>query len=362
MIAGSARVSFRYWMSPCVTVLVGLLVLGTTACSDSGNGPVGQPPAQDNRFQKNALASPTGGYVDSVFINALGDRIYFLHSVYSVNDFMNGTSNDPPVAFLPGHTEFPGLEWNTDLYYVEWNGSSWSAPKNLGSSFNGSAVNSPGNECCVWLNETETEIIFYRDTFDLAALGPRGNFRVSRATRDDLWGTPVLLPGDYGSGNQSASIYRHDIHKTASGDLYLWENDKSLANKGRLLFGKWNGVAWDVPAAIAGSDSQNDESQVWVSRDELTMLFNRRDSTGNTSLMRMTRASMTSAWGALETVSVLNVADSNGQAIWGEPTLATTEDYMLFIRFDTGQSPWKAQIMYSGGNPAQGFGTPIPLN
>lgn len=353
--------SFRYWLPPGVTVLAGLLVLGTTACFDSG-GPVDPPPPQDNRFRKNALASPTGGYVDSVFINALGDRIYFLHSVYSVNDFMNGTSNDPPVAFLPGHTNFPGLEWNTDLYYVEWNGTSWSVPKNLGSSINGSAVNSPGNECCVWLNETETEIIFYRDTFDLAALGPRGNFRASRATRDDPWGTPVLLPGDYGSGNQPASISRHDIHKTASGDLYLWEKNDSQANKGRLLFGNWNGVAWDAPAAIAGSDSQNDESQVWVSRDELTMLFNRRDATGNTSLMRMTRVSMTSAWGALDTVSVLNVADSNGQAIWGEPTLATTEDYMLFIRFDTGQSPWKAQIMYSGGTPAQGFGTPIPLN
>ena len=179
---------------------------------------------------------------------------------------INGTSIYPIVDPLPGQTLGAGLDWNTDLYYIEWNGSSWSAPINLGSAVNGTAVNSLGNECCEWLNETETEIIFYRDNFDLLAdLGPRGNFRATRATRNDPWSTPVLLPGDYGSGNQSSTIYRHDIHKTASGDLYLWEHDNSLLNKGRLLFGKWNGSGWDAQVTIAGSDSSDDETQPWVS-------------------------------------------------------------------------------------------------
>jgi len=275
---------------------------------------------------------------------------------------INGTSIYPTVDPLPGQTLGAGLDWNTDLYYIEWNGSSWSAPINLGSAFDGTAVNSLGNECCEWLNGTETEIIFYRDSFDNAALGPRGNFRSTRATRNDPWSTPILLPGDYGSENQSSTVYRHDIHKTASGDLYLWEHDNSLPNKGRLLFGKWNGSGWDAQVIIAGTDSIDDETQPWVSHDELTLLFNRRGSSGDTALMRMSRASTSDPWGNLVSVSLQNFADSTGNLIWGEPTLPSTENYMLFIRFNTDQLPWKAQMMYSDGNLVQGYKTPIPIN
>ena len=42
--------------------------------------------------------------------------------------------------------------------------------------------------------------------------------------------------------------------------------------------------------------------------------------------------------------------------------MPSTENYMLFIRFNTEQLPWKAQMMYSEGNWVQGYKTPIPLN
>lgn len=313
-------------------------------------------------FARGAITSPNGGYIDSIFINPTGDRIYFLHSIKSVNDFMTGGSAYPTVEPLTGHTSAPGLEWNSDLYFIEWDGASWSAPRNLGGAADGSSINSPGNECCMWLNDSETEIIFYRDTFDLGALGPRGNFRATRASRNEPWSAPVLLPGDYGSGNQSSTVYRHDIHKTASGDLYLWEHDAALANKGRLLYGKWNGAGWDGPVGIAAADSSDDETQPWVSRDERCLLFNRRDSSGNTSLMRMVRASAADDWGPASEVPIHGIADSNGRAVWGEPTLPSAEGSMLFIRFETDQLPWKARMMFSAGQAAQGFGTPIPLN
>lgn len=344
------------------TGVIGFLILAATGCSKSESALPAPQPYQDGRFTGGAITSPAGGYMDSVFINAEGNRIYFLHSIKSVNDFMNGTSIYPPAPFLPGHTVGAGLDWNTDLYAVEWNGASWSTPRNLGSAIDGSSINSLGNECCVWLNDAETEIIFYRDTFNIAALGPRGNYRATRASRNDPWGAPSLLPGDYGSGNQSSAVYRHDIHKTASGDLYLWERDDSLPNKGRLLYGAWNGAGWNAPVSITGSDSPDDESQVWVSRDELTMLFNRRGASGNTSLIRMTRAGFADAWGNAAATPLMNFADGSGMTVWGEPTLPATENHMLFIRFDTSMSPWRAQIMFSEGTPAQGFSTPIPLN
>ena len=181
------------------------MLFSLNQCSNSDN---------NQRFSQNAISSPTGGYIDSIFINSAGDRIYFLHSKYSVNDMMNGTTIYPTVDPLPGQTLGAGLDWNTDLYYIEWTGSSWSTPINLGSALDGTAVNSLGNECCEWLNETETEIIFYRDNFGIPALGTRGNFRATRATRNDPWSTTVLLPGDYGSGNQNPpTLYRHDIQK-----------------------------------------------------------------------------------------------------------------------------------------------------
>jgi hypothetical protein len=53
---------------------------------------------------------------------------------------------------------------------------------------------------------------------------------------------------------------------------------------------------------------------------------------------------------------------ASGVAVWGEPTLSRSESYMLFIRFDTSQIGWPAQIMFSKGAPATGFQLPVKLN
>ena len=100
-----------------------------------------------------------GGYIDSTFINKSGDRFYFIHSVFSPS-VLSGQSSPKhcdhvQAELLPGHITTDGLEWNTDIYYVEWDGESWSEPINLGEP-----INSLGMECCMWLNDDETEIIY----------------------------------------------------------------------------------------------------------------------------------------------------------------------------------------------------------
>ncbi|PJZ70976.1 hypothetical protein CH373_00075 [Leptospira perolatii] len=95
--------------------------------------------AASERFRPSIIEDLKPGYTDSVFINKAGDRIYFLHSHFAPLVLLGGSPNPSACStgrILPGHTSDPGLEWNTDLYYVEWNGFDWSEPINLGSKVN----------------------------------------------------------------------------------------------------------------------------------------------------------------------------------------------------------------------------------
>ncbi len=334
-------------------------------CAGNGQGPVNSAIPTDGRFAAASIAMPVDGYTDSIFINSLGDRIYFTHSYLTATDFVGLTFGMATGTQLSGHTIGAGLDYNSDLYYIQWiaSSSSWSTPINAGSAFDGSQVNSLGNECCMWLDDSETEIIFYRDTFNIPALGPRGNFMAIRVNRDAPWGAPTLLPGDYGSSNQSTSTYRHDIHKTASGDLYLWESN-TTAGTATLLYGKKSGSSWDVPVLLSGMESMGAQhnTQPWVSRDELTLLFNTRGPSGDTSLRKMTRPDICSSWENLTTIPITGFSDPSGLAVWGEPTFNRSENYMLFIRFDTTSSGWPVQMMFSPGTPGTSFATPTLLN
>ncbi len=330
-------------------------------CSDNKNKN-NETSTYDGRFNESVISSPTDGYIDSIFINSSGDRIYFLHSKIQPYDFINGTTDYPESDLLPGHTIGADLDWNTDLYYIEWGGTTWSAPVNLGSSIDGSNINSLANECCIWLNEDETEIIFYRDNLGLPELGETGNYISTRSDISSPWSEPVPLTSVYGIDDQSENRYRHDIQKTESGDLYLWEFDDTFTNKSRLLFGQLEDSSWLAPVIISGTDSTDDETQPWVSFDELVLIFNRRGPDGNTTLMKMTRPDINSSWGNMIEVPITGFTDSSGLAVWGEPTLPNSENHLLFIRFDTSYPSWKADMMYAPGTLEKGFGPAIKMN
>ena len=316
------------------------------------------------KFDASVLSAHlTGGYIDSIFMTKDASRVYFIHSIYPPK-VLNGAT--PPASCgsasqLPGHITATGLEWNTDIYYVEWNGSNWSAPINVGSP-----VNTLGMECCMWLNSDETEMIFYRAT-DLdgdgidgdVGLPQTGNYITTRASRSDPWGTPVALTGDYGTTNQSNTVYRHDIHKVPSNNYYLWETDAS-GNK-RLLFGNWNGAGYDTPALMPGTIDE--DTQPWVSDDETTLIYNHRDASGTSDLYSMTRANTGAVWGAPTQIPTADFDDQNVSRIWGEPSFDTSQTFMMFIRFNTTDTNcWSAEIMYSPGNFISGFATPVKLN
>ena len=323
------------------------------------------------RFAKGGMPASlhAGGYIDSIFINKSGDRIYFVHSILSPSVLQAQATVEQckhvQSKQLKGHITSPGLEWNSDLYYVQWDGKVWSEPINLGAP-----INTLGMECCMWLNDEETEIIFNTKS-DLDGDGKdkdlglfaTGNYRAIRADRNAPWSAPVALPGDYGIENQSGDE-RHDVHKAPSGNLYLWEefsNGDMLLRFGERTGGTYDAPVYAKPTTIAGS--VNFETQIWVNDQETRLVFNRRQPNGNSELYTRTRATTNKPWGAPALVNTKGFADSSGGTIWGEPTFDSTESYMIFIRFDSSDSLcWTPDVMYAPGTVSEGFKPPTVLN
>jgi hypothetical protein len=326
----------------------------------------------DGRFAAGGMPDGLkhGGYFDSTFINKAGDRIYFLHSIWSPS-VLNGNATPEQCSHLEspqlaGHVSAPGLEWNTDLYYVQWEGSRWSDPINLGTS-----INTLGMECCMWLNDDDTEIIF-NIVSDLdgddhdgdMGLPPTGNYIATRSDRDAPWGQPVALPGKYGIEDQSAGDERADIQKMPSGNLYLWEwfaNGDNLLRFGERTGGTDEAPTYAEPVTIVGST--NYETQLWVNDAETRLVFNRRETSGETGLVIRTRATRGEPWGAPAFVDTPGFADSKGANVWGEPSFDQTQEFMIFTRFDTADPVcYQPKLMFSQGDVTQGFSAPVVLN
>ena len=353
-------------------------VLGGSEDAETGSGGDVQLRSEDvpgvevDRFSPGVMPESLkgGGYIDSPFINKAGDRIYFIHSIFSPRVLDGSAAPDEcshvQVPQLPGHATTPGLEWNTDIYYVEWNGAQWAEPTNLGAP-----INSLGMECCMWLNDDETELIFNRVS-DLdgdgkdgdMGLSPTGNYIATRADRNASWSEPVPLPGAYGIQSQTTTEYRHDIHKAPSGNLYLWEkfnNGDILLRFGARTGGTYSDPIYADPVTINGST--NYETQVWVNDSETQLVFNHRQANGETDLYTQKRATKDEPWEPATAVSLTGFTDSNGSAIWGEPSFDQSENFMVFVRFDTTEAKcWTPVLMVSPGNISSGFSTPTTLN
>jgi len=350
------------------------LVVCLAACGSTEDDTGKQPQdVLDERFSEGGMPEvlKNGGYIDSPFINYAGDRIYFIHSIFSPSVLDPHQAVSPEQCShvqaeqLPGHTTFEGLEWNTDIYTVQWDGDQWSEPINLGAP-----VNSLAMECCMWLNADETELIF-ATTSDLDNDGvdedmgtrPTGNYIATRPHRDAPWGTPTPLPGKYGTEAQGNSNYRHDIHKAPSGNLYLWEHYENGDNL--LVFGERTGGSdanptYAEPVLIEGSE--HSDTQLWINDAETQLVYNHREGT-ETELFVRTRETASDTWSAPSVLQTTGFADSAGMKIWGEPSFDHSGSFTLFARFDTSDSScWTPDLMVAPGDRIDGFSTPVVLN
>lgn len=311
-----------------------------------------------SQWDAGSIPAPRSGLIDSPFLSADGKRIYFTYAPVAFLDFIAGTNLYPRGESLSGHVQDATHQNTADLYYVEWNGTVWGAPFNLGPK-----INSLVTDCCVWLNPTETQIVFFRYGDAI-----RQGMTAFRASKNDPWGTPVILSGDYGTANMSDDVARSDLTLgPVTGDVYLWEyRSPAVSTKGgRLMRGVWNGTTHGAPVGFDTSawDREGiDETQPWISPDEKTLLFNRRDSNGQTTLWRSTRTSVAASWNDPAQVSISGFADELNQMIWGEVSLTPNQDRLVAVRFNTTPTGWKSELITAPGTALSGFTNAVALN
>jgi hypothetical protein len=311
-----------------------------------------------DQWASGSISSPRSGLIDSPFLSADGKRIYFTYAPVSFLDFISGTNIYPRGENLAGHIRDVAHENTADLYYIEWNGSFWSSPINLGPKINSLVI-----DCCAWLNPTETQIVFFRYGDAI-----RQGMTAFRADKNDSWGTPVILSGDYGTANMSDDVARSDLALgLVTGDVYLWEYRSPSVNSkgGRLMRGTWNGQTHSTPIGFdtpAWDKEAVDETQPWISPDEKTLLFNRRDSNGQTTLWRSARTSVTDLWNDPVQVAISGFADELNQMIWGEVSLTPNQDRLVAVRFNTTPIGWKSELITAPGTALSGFTNAVALN
>ncbi|MBN2176223.1 MAG: hypothetical protein JW722_01025 [Demequinaceae bacterium] len=299
------------------------------------------------------LQSFPAGYIDSAYAVPDGSALYFLHGVGSTIDMLQSNQDARPVtAHLPGHQAADGgYWWNTDLYVSQSTGTGgWGEPQNLGS-----AINTEHMECCAWVSDDQTVLVFTRESVTEPSLS--GSFLSRWDEETDTWGTPERLPGDLGDYEVTGFA---DFQLLPSGNLYFWS--ATLLGNGALYWAESTGPNEWAASTLLPDQFQTDldETQPWVNDEETILCFNRRGEDANTQLLCATRGSADEEWGIPDVIPVEGMADANGLSVWGEPSFSS-EGSLYMIRFDTSVEGWQAEILVSERQEDGSFGIPRPV-
>ena len=256
----------------------------------------------------------------------------------------------PATRPLSGHHGTDTLNWyNTDLYVSTRNpDGTYGMPRNLGS-----LVNTDHLECCPWLNDEQTVLVFTRE--GIGNSSETGTFVSRRPSRDAPWGAPERLPGDLGAYLNSEGI--HDLHVGPSGDVYGWSESQG----GKLYGAPGDGAPtrrWGAPSVLELSyASDRSESQPWLNDAETRLYFNRWGEDGDRELCVAERPHRRAPWGRPRSLRLLGFADGAGRMIWGEPSF-TRDGALYFVRFDTGREGWPAAFFRAPRNRDGSYGPP----
>jgi len=339
-------------------IMIFLFISIIAGCGDKGGrdgrvaGDTDQSDNTDNQDGGGQMRSFPRGYVDSPFIIPDGSAIYFLHSVASTYDMLTANPSARPVTdYLPGHQGQGGpYWWNTDIYVSYKNpDGTWGEPQNLGPN-----INTEHMECCPWVNDDQTVLIFTRESVTDPSLS--GSFISRRENKGEPWGVPERLHGELGD---YATNGFHNFHLTPGGDLYF---ETSYPGNAVLYWAKGiGGYQWAEAEPLDGVlQSDLDDTQPWLNGEETLLCFNRRDESGNTELLCADRPSPSSPWGSPSVVEVVDFADPAGALVWGEPSF-TEDGTMFFVRFDTSTTGWDAELLQAPRNNDGSYGPPERL-
>lgn len=300
----------------------------------------------------------TNGHIDSPYVVPDGSALYFLQSPATPSRWFNGdiglwiengAPSTPDTQPLPGHMSAgTPMWWATDIYvsYLNEDGT-WSCPANVGEP-----INTIQSECCMWVSDDQTSMIFSRPSFEIAL---HGSFIAYRASVQDEWGTPERL---YGALGDLLNTTFTNFHQTPSGNLYF---DTETTSDRLLYFAEHlgSGVYSEAELMPPAFQSPDEDTQIWVNDTETELYYNYRDETGETLLMHATRPDITAQWSDPTSVELISFEDDNGLVIWGEPSF-TADGTMYYVRVNTANN-LATELFRAPKNEDGSFGPPEPL-
>jgi hypothetical protein len=178
------------------------------------------------------------------------------------------------------------------------------------------------------------------------------------ASRTDR-GTAFVLNGSMslmGHGTESNPIPSYDGLTL----YFVWASPRPSSDDD-IYYAKRTSTAtqFSNPLALDSVNTTSNESRAWLSRDELTILFesDRSNGKGDTDIWTATRKAKTDDFGTATDLPVVN-----GTAADESPAMSNDGLALYFVSTRTGASGQKDIWTATRTNTSYNFGTPAPMN
>ncbi len=300
------------------------------------------PPQSRELLSTSASAINTVGYEDSPYLSPDGRQFYFMYTPWQTWPMFNG---QPPMLIgpeRPGHHPAPDSNpfEDSDIYVATRQADgTWSAPVNMG-------FNDDRADCCAMTWDGVTFAYQRTQTVnsalsDLALVQRQGG----------SW-QRLILPAPVNLPTSSES----NPHLTAAGNGIYFTSDRPGGFGGTDLYVTHlnNDGSWQTPVNLGPTiNTSAHEDQIWVSRDEHTMYFNRTPSGGTPQIF--TSTFVNGAWTTPQAVRF------GGQLLPGaEASLTDDQTVMTFalVRPDLNDILMVVSTRVAGGD----WSAPVPID
>ena len=248
------------------TPTVALLALMIIVVFPSCGGQNANKPTAWWKKGNNPKKINTAGWEDSPYMTPDGKKLYFMYTPYNFFPVFLGGQPQKVGPSRPGHKNSyngnPYLDADTYVCARRADGT-WSAPKNC--SFNthyGDACGMPNHSGKTFYSLTQTK-----------PQPVEPNLHVVEKNRDGSWG----IPKDLGIGIERA--YRDDNPHVSFDEKTIWFVSTRPGGHGKRdiwVTKKDENEIWSKPDNMSSTiNTDEDEDQIWVSKNEQTAFFNR---------------------------------------------------------------------------------------
>jgi hypothetical protein len=326
------------WLRFAVVIACSVAAIWTLSAT-----PGAQQSGSTSVLSTSASAINTTGYEDSPYLSPDGRSFYFMYTPWQTWPTLSG---QPAILVGPARAGHHSAADNnpfedSDIYVAtRLDDGTWSVPTNMG-------FNDSGADCCA-MTWDGTTFAYQRTQFtnsaltDLALIVRQSNGSWQR----------TMLPSPVNLSTSSES----NPHLTASGNAIYFTSDRPGGYGSTDLYVARRNTdgSWQAPVNLGPTiNTSQSEDQIWVSRDEQTLYFNRTQGKGAPQIYSSTRVN--GAWSTPQAVKF------GGQLLPGaEASLTDDQLTMTFalVRPDLNDILMVVSHRVPGGD----WGTPVSID